>query len=338
MHGTPINKNAIKPIKDIPVIKKLNLKKVPKGEVERYWVHIISDGLGLPIYVPLLVARGFEDGPVLGLNAALHGNELNGIPVIQRVFNEIDPTTLRGTLIGVPVMNVPSFVRKKRRFNDGVDLNRIMPGKADGNISQVYASRVIERIMKSLEYLIDLHTASFGRINSYYIRANMGNEVTEKMAILQNADIIVDNPAPDSTLRGALVDMGIPSITLEVGDPQRFQKGMIRSGLTGIFNVMSYLNMIDDPIEEPEEKTVICKRSYWIYTDRGGLLEVPVKITNFVKKGDCIGRIRNVFGDLLEEYYAPENGIVIGKSTNPVAQTGARILHLGIINSGYSQI
>lgn len=321
----------IKPIKDIPVIRGLDLDDIPAGEVSRYWVHLISDGLGLPIYVPLMVAKGVEKGPILGLNAALHGNELNGLPVIQRVFKEIDPTQLRGTVVGVPIMNVPSFLRNQRRYIDGVDLNRIMPGRINGNESDLYAYRVIDLIFRHVEYMIDLHTASFGRINSYYIRANMTDPITRKMALLQNADIIVDNPAPDSTLRGALMEMGIPTITLEVGDPQRFQKGMIRSGLTGIFNVIAHLGMLEDEVEEPEEPTVLCQHSYWIYTNRGGLLEVLPKVTDVVKKGEVIARIRNVFGDLLEEYYAPEDGVVIGKSVNPQGQSGARILHLGIL-------
>ena len=32
----------------------------------------------------------------------------------------------------------------------------------------------------------------------------------------------------------------------------------------------------------------------------------------------------------IKKYYAPEAGIVIGRSNNPVNQTGGRILHLGI--------
>ena len=123
--------------------------------------------------------------------------------MIQRLFREIDVNELRGTIIGVPVVNVPSFMRKKRRFNDGVDLNHIMPGKKNGNVSQIYAYRFIERLVKHFDYLIDLHTASFGRVNSYYVRADMEQEATKELALLQNADIIVHNPPSDGTLRGA---------------------------------------------------------------------------------------------------------------------------------------
>ncbi|MGB1120770.1 MAG: peptidase M14, partial [Saprospiraceae bacterium] len=117
-----------------------------------------------------MVARGRSDFPILGITAAVHGNELNGISVIQRLFSEINVEELNGVIVAVPVMNMPSFLRKKRRFNDGVDLNHIMPGKANGSISEVYAFRLMDRIVQHFDYLLDLHTASQGRINSYYIR------------------------------------------------------------------------------------------------------------------------------------------------------------------------
>lgn len=58
---------------------------------------------------------------------------------------------LQGTIVGVPVVNVPSLLRKKRRFVDGSDLNHIMPGKPNGTVSQVYAWRVVNKIVK--EYI-----------------------------------------------------------------------------------------------------------------------------------------------------------------------------------------
>lgn len=317
----------------IPVIQRLDLERIPKGSKKRFWLHLVSDGVGTPILLPILVAKGKKEGPVLGITAVVHGNELNGIPVVQRTFKELNVEELAGTVIGVPVVNVPSFLQKKRRFIDGRDLNHIMPGIKNGNVSQVYAYRVFRRIVRHFDYLLDLHTASFGRINSYYIRADLGDAVTKRLALLQNAQIIVDNPPADGTLRGAAEEAGIPAITLEVGDPNTFQKGMIRSGLTGIFNVLSEYNMIEEAIEEPATPTIICGSSYWIYTDVGGILRVFPKITETVKAGDRIADIHNVFGDLVKTYTAPEDGIVIGKSVNPVGQTGSRILHLGLPNA-----
>jgi predicted deacylase len=318
-------------INDIQLISQIEIEDTPRGEIKYYWLRLISDGFGAPIKIPVMVARGMVDGPVLGVTAAVHGNELNGIPVIQRLFNEVDAKELRGTIVGVPVVNIPAFIRKKRRFNDGVDLNHIMPGKPDGNVSEVYAHRFMEKVIKHFDYLLDLHTASMGRINSYYVRADMSKPIVRKMAQLQNADIIVHNPPSDGTLRGAADDLDIPAITLEVGNPSTFQKRLIRSGVDGVHNVLCHLNMVDDEIVEVKKETVLCESSKWIYTDIGGLLSVKVDLTQHIKKGEKIAELRNIFGTKIKEYYSPEDGIVIGKSVSPVNQTGGRILHLGII-------
>lgn len=317
--------------KEIKTVLSFELEDTPKRSIKYYWLKIISDGFGNPISIPLMVARGTQDGPVLGVTAAVHGNELNGISVIQRLFKEVDVDELRGTIVGIPVVNIPGFIRKKRRFNDGVDLNHIMPGKADGNISQVYAHRFIDRLICKIDYLLDLHTASFGRINSYYIRADMKQPIVNQLARLQNADIIVHNPPSDGTLRGAADEMGIPAITLEVGDPNRFQRRLIRSGVEGIHNALCHLDMVDDEIIKIEKETVICKKSMWIYTDTGGLLTVKADLRQLVSKGEKIAEIRDVFGNHIKDYFAPLDGIVIGKSVSPVNQTGGRILHLGIL-------
>jgi predicted deacylase len=292
---------------------------------------IISDGTGRAISVPIMVARGKSDYPILGITAAIHGNELNGISVIQRLFSEIDVEQLNGVIVAIPVMNMPAFIRKKRRFNDGVDLNHIMPGKEKGSISQVYAFRLMDRIVKHFDYLLDLHTASQGRINSYYIRADMKHPVTRKMALIQNAQIIVHNPPSDGTMRGAAEELDIPAITLEVGNPNTFQKKLVKSGVEGVHNILAYLGMTEDQIENPENMPYLCKRSYWIYTEKGGLLTVHVGLVQLLKKGELIATLRDIFGNIIEEYYAPEDGIVIGKSVSPVNQTGGRILHLGIL-------
>jgi len=316
---------------DIKVINDLNLDEVPENAISRYWLELVEDGMGVPIKIPVMVAKGKGKGKVVGLTAAVHGNELNGIPVIQRLFNEIDITELRGTIVGIPVLNTPSFLRKKRRFLDGVDLNHIMPGKKDGTVSQVYAWRIVNHVIKNFNYLLDLHTASNGRVNSYYIRADMDDDVVRKMALLQNAQIIVHNPPNDGTLRGIADELEIPAITLEVGNPNLFQKGMIRDGLTGIHNLLGHIGITDSEVEEISEETVICKKSYWIYCDKGGLLTVHPKETEMIAKGQSIATLRNIFGDVVKEYVAPEAGIVIGKSVSPVNQAGGRILHLGIL-------
>ncbi|CAH0999073.1 N-alpha-acetyl-L-2,4-diaminobutyric acid deacetylase [Neolewinella maritima] len=319
---------------EAPTILSLSEVDQPAGTIRRYWLRIISDGLGEPVRIPILVAKGKQDGPTLGVTAAVHGDELNGIRVIQRLFSDLDVEELTGTIIGVLVVNIPAFLRQTRVYTDGFDLNHVMPGKEDGRASEVYAFRLMDRIIQHFDYLLDLHTASRGRVNSYYVRADMSHEITRQLAILQNPQLIVHNPPNDKTLRGSADALDIPAITLEVGNPGVYQKKLIRSGIEGIHNALSYLKMTQDEIIQPsstESGPILCKRSYWIYTHTGGLLTVEVDLLAEVKKGDLIASQRDVFGTLKEQYLAPEDGVVIGKSTMPVNRSGGRVLHLGIV-------
>lgn len=315
---------------NIPVIKELHVASFEKNQISYRWLHIVSNGIGQPIYIPIIVAKGEKEGPTVGITAVVHGNELNGMSVIQRFFNGIELSKLSGTVVGVPVVNVPSLMINERHFIDGQDLNRIMPGKSNGNRSEIYANRVIKRIIKDFDFLLDLHTASFGRVNSYYIRADLSSKMAYDLAYMQNPSIILNAPPTDGTLRGAASSLGIDAITVEVGDPNRFQKGMIRSSLQGVYNTLSFLKMYNEEIEHDNEEPVVCDKSYWIYTDIGGILQVHVGLTDHVEEGQKIATIRNVFGQIIKEYHAPQSGIIIGKSVNPISQTGSRIIHLGV--------
>ena len=311
--------------------RELVIEEFPRGQVSRLYVDLVANGLAQDILLPLLVARGRRDGPVFGLTAAVHGNELNGIRVIHDLMHKIDPRQLNGTVVALVVVNVPGLHRHQREFVDGGDLNHIFPGRENGNAAEVYAHRILDRIVKRFDYLVDLHTASFGRVNSVYVRADMTHATTATMAYLQRPQIIVHNPPSDYTLRGAAMDLGIPSVTLEIGDPQKFQPNYVRSSRIGLRAVLAAAGMLPRrPVAEGPEP-VLCERSYWMYSDRGGLLEVLPRPTDRVSQGERVAVLRNAFGDVIREYHAPQDGIVIGKSVNPVGQTGARILHLGAV-------
>jgi predicted deacylase len=312
-------------------VEALEVNDIPRGTETRLLVRLVHDGLGHALRVPVVVARGKKDGPVLGITAAVHGNELNGIPVIHRLLDRVDLQKLRGTIAAVVVANVPGYLAYQREFIDGTDLNHVMPGAPDGNVAQVYAHRFIHRVVKQFDYLVDLHTASFGRVNSLYIRADLNNETTARMAYLQRPQIILHDPPSDYTLRGTAMDMDIPAITVEIRDPQRFQKDSIRRTLTGLRAIMAEVGMISRRKTPDSERPILCKESQWLYTNRGGLLEVFPDVADFVEEDQVIARVSSVFGDVVEEYKAPSPGVIIGKSSNPVAQTGARILHLGSV-------
>ena len=294
-------------------------------------VALISDGTSQPVRAPVIVLRGAAGpGPVFGLTAAVHGNELNGIPTIHRLMKTIDPAVLKGTLVGVTIVNVPGYLRHKRLLPDAHDLNRVMPGRPEGRESAVYAHRLTTRILSKLDVLIDLHTASFGRVNTLYVRADMRDPATAKLARTIGPEIIVHNEGADGTVRSSVADRGVPAITVEIGDPQIIDRDKVREARIGIRDCLENMGMVPPDAQLAPETAIECMRSYWLYTDAGGFLEVRAPLGGRVAEGEIIARLVDPWGGLLRTYRAPEAGVVVGRSTNPVASSGARILHLGI--------
>ena len=314
----------------------ISFKKVPKFTKKIFKLNMVKNALSNYWQIPVMVAKG-DEGPIVGVTAAIHGNELNGIPIIHQLWNQIEVNELKGTLVLVPVVNIPGFLNKEREFNDGVDLNRILPGKKNGTSSEVYAFKITNKLIKKFDYLIDLHTASFGRINSLYVRADMSNEITARMAELQEPEIIVNHSGAEGTMRREAQKNGIHAITVEVGDPHLFQKKHIRSSIFGLTNVLLDLGMITGEKEEIAHDAVVCQKSYWIYAQNGGILRVFPSLTNRLEKGDVLAEISDIYGEVLEQIFAPEDSIVVAKATDPVCQVGSRVIHLGVIWNDYEE-
>ncbi|MFD2587516.1 succinylglutamate desuccinylase/aspartoacylase family protein [Croceitalea marina] len=321
----------------ILVVEDLHLEQLESGKIHKLWLQLGENELSEPIKVPVLIAKGDGTPKVLGLTAAIHGNELNGIAIIHQFFSKIDVTKLKGTIIAIPGLNSLAVARNQREFLDRVDLNRILPGKPNGNGSEQMTYKIGEKIIPLFDYHVDLHTASFGRINSLYGRGDMKDETLASMLQVLEPDIIVSNRGKASfgsasglTMRAFAISKGVKSVTMEYGNPQVYQKDMIERGVKGLKNLIIHLGLREGEIVTSTIDN-ICSKSYWIYTDKGGYLDVKVSLNQKLKKDELIAILRNSFGELIATYRAPEDGIVIGKSTNPVNISGGRIIHLGIL-------
>lgn len=310
--------------------EELRISSFQKGEVHRVNIHLSDNALGVPWKIPLVIIRGNEKGPILGITAAIHGDELNGISTIFKLIDEIDPKKLKGTLVLVPICNVPGYLMNQRYFSDKTDLNRIMPGKPEGLTSNLYAYQLTSKIISKFNFLLDLHTASHGRVNSLYIRADIDAEETRTLAYLQNPQIIVKKFDESGTLRAWANKTGIPAITIEIGNSNAFQHNLIDETLDGILNTMRYLGMVEGEVKDMVTSATVCEHSYWIYSNQGGIVDVLPSLADQVKAGDIIAKVYNVFGEVRERIKADRSGIVIGKNVRPNCDAGTRILHLGV--------
>jgi len=71
----------------------------------------------------------------------------------------------------------------QRYFDDGVDLNNCFPGDNEGKASQQYAYQLANTLITQFTHFVDFHSASRGRADSFYIRADMSQKKKIQMFI-----------------------------------------------------------------------------------------------------------------------------------------------------------
>ncbi|KAJ5518798.1 hypothetical protein N7453_001220 [Penicillium expansum] len=329
-------------------ISSLDLEQFRLDKLEKRLLTVSANALG-PVAIPIYVYRSSIPGPTIGITSAIHGNEVNGVAVIQQMFDrlenacaEAEENPVVGTIFGIPVLNVPGFLNSVRSF-DGQDLNRLMPGKVDGAAPQQYAYQLFHEVISKFDYVFDLHTASAGRQNSLYVRADMTYPEVSQMAQRLGSQIIVHNSSPGGSLRGCAQAKGIKAITIEIGNPSIFQDDLITKVISGIGNALTV--PFGHPLFQvcglkfPEITPTICYKSYWVFSKTAGILRVYKKVADSPRRGDLIAEIRSIFGEVIEQVYSPIDldTVVVGIEANPVAKTGNRIIHLGVIGDDFQQ-
>ena len=137
---------------------------------------------GIPVTLPLLVLHGREEGPTAWISAAVHGDELCGVEIIRRVLDTLDPQTMSGTVLAVPVVNVHGFNTGDRYLPDRRDLNRSFPGSPRGSLAARIAHLLMTEVVGRATVGIDLHTGSDHRTNLPQIRADLDDPATLELA------------------------------------------------------------------------------------------------------------------------------------------------------------
>ncbi|ENM3779697.1 succinylglutamate desuccinylase/aspartoacylase family protein [Vibrio cholerae] len=280
-----------------------------------------------PLSIPIEVLHGASPGPVLMINAAIHGDELNGVEIIRQLLNTLDEKKLKGTVIAVPIVNVFGFIHKSRYLPDRRDLNRCFPGSEKGSLASRMAYTFFSKVADRCDYILDLHTGAIHRTNLPQIRADLSNSETLRIAQAFATPVIIDSPLRDGSLRSEAEKQQIPVLTYEAGEALRFDPIAINAGIIGIKRVMQSIGMLR-PSRKKIPNSIIAKSTSWLRAEADGILRTLVSLGDKVEKGQVLAYINSPLGKLEVEIRANKSGIVIGQQTLPLVNEGDAVFHL----------
>jgi uncharacterized protein len=284
------------------------------------------------IGAPVVVVNGKQPGPVLCLTGGVHGDELNGVEVINRITRKLDPKTLAGSVIAVPVVNVSGFQRNSRYLPDRRDLNRFFPGYPQGSAASRLAHDFFHSIVVGCDYLIDFHTGSFERSNLPQVRGNL--RLREVLEFTRNfgATTILHSRGARGMLRTAATEAGIPAVTFEIGAPIRLEQKEIEFGVQALDTLMSKLKMTQR-LRVWSAPQPVLYRATWLRSNQAGLLISKVSLGDRVKAGDVLGMVRDPLSGNESPVIASQPGKIIGLALNQQVMPGYAVYHLGVESS-----
>lgn len=301
--------------------------RIPRGSVRRLDIPVARLSTGTFLSLPVRVVRGRKAGPTVWLDAALHGDEINGVEIIREVLEQLDPDHLRGTVIAVPIVNVFGFVAENRYLPDRRDLNRSFPGSPAGSLARRLAHLFMQEIVTQCTYGIDLHTGSDDRTNHPHIRANLKDRETRRLAEAFGAPLMLHSKTIDGSLRAAAGKLGIRCLVYEAGEAGRFNADAVDHGVHGILRFLAALRMgVDAPALEAESVRV--EKTRWVRANQGGVLRLRVAPGQRLKRGQIIGTISDAFGDEGMTLKAPAAGVVLGLTEHPLVHRGDAVVHI----------
>lgn len=276
------------------------------------------------------VINGKEDGPVLFLAAATHGDELNGTEIIRRLLSMPMLDNIKGTILAVPIVNAYGFNTKSRYMPDRRDLNRSFPGGADGSLTARVAHIFAREIIDQSTHGLDFHTGAINRSNLPQIRGKMEQDGVKDMADHFSAPVSMNDELRDGSLREYCHHHNIPVLVYEGGEALRYSEKAITCGVNGAINVMIGLDMLDnmDNFQNGDHSVQISSGSYWIRAPHSGLLVSDKVLGDVVEGGEILGLITDPFNKNRHEIIAPHSGVIIGATTTPLLNEGDATYHL----------
>ncbi len=304
------------------------------GVVERTTI-VFSDERLAGIEHPAFEARGERDGPHVALIGGIHGCEYSSIAAVMRFMNELDTSELAGSITAVPVVSMQSFERRSPFVvpEDGKNLNRCFPGTFEGTYTDALARSIFDELIAPADALLDLHGGDLVEALEPFAIYDPGpaEERARELAIAFGLPYVVREEPGElwGMTCSAAAAAGIPAVIAEAGGCGQLEEAAVAMLVDGVRNALRSLEMLPGPVAPPAREQQLVGAFDWLRCRNAGFWEAAVRVGDEVGEGQLLGRVKSLWGDVLEEIHAPRAGVVLFLTTSAAVAADGLLLGLG---------
>lgn len=311
----------------------LNGTEILPGEEKKINVSVAKLPSRSTLDINIIVSRSLEEGPVLLLMGAMHGDEINGTEVVRRMIERNLNRPLRGATVCIPIINIYGFISSSRYVPDGKDVNRSFPGNKKGSLASRVAYYLTRDVIPQIDYGVDFHTGGAARINYPQIRCLLSEPENIELAQAFQAPFTLDSRYRPGSLRQWAARQGKRILVYEGGESSRFDEHAIEEGINGTLRLMKHLDMIDHA-DPPSQGTQVIRHSSWIRASFSGIFLCDIRTGEKVSKNQVIGSLNDPYGDFRVPIKSTVSGFIIALNQNPIVHQGDALMHIGVGEGG----
>lgn len=318
----------------------LKLAELSAAPGERVGANLTIQAAGVLVTLPVFLINGAHEGPTFVLTAGIHGAEYPCVETALRLGRTIDPSTLQGQMIIVPIANPVAFAARSIYITppDGKNLNRQFPGDSQGTFSQAWAYWLFTQVIQRGDYYVDLHGGDMiEALLPFASCAVTGNEsldaVADGMAQAFGLPYVALPTGSGSGIGGAThiaaAAAGIPALLAEAGGQGILDEASVEILDAGVRRVLVHCGMMKPAAAGVKEQTEPAKKFSqwsWLRAEVNGLYYPTVQVGDTVHEGQALGHITDAFNNELQAMYAPQDGVVLFLVTSLSINTGDPLL------------
>ena len=305
----------------------------------------VPAGVDAATRIAVAVVHGAKPGPVLAIVSGAHGTEYASIVAVSKLVQRLDPAQVSGTVILVPLVNVPSFEQKVPHVNpvDGKSMNGFYPGKADGTQTERASFLITREVVDKCDHLVDLHGGDIDedlRPYSYWTKTGNAAQdaLSKEMVLAFGLDHIIistdrpKDPGASRYLENTATTRGKASITVEAGRAGTVEPEDVAALVDGCLSLMRHLKMLPgapSPVEHPVWIDAVKTAA----SEEAGLFYPLVRRGAYVEKGMKLGTVTDPLGRTVFEARAPAAGVVLYICSVPSMKKGDTIANIGVVAS-----